>query len=93
MGGQHNYCGVWLDENYGEGQTSESCTTYSGYYQMSHTKQFKYRHLEVWGLGSPPVQEKSERATVLDGNEESKAMLTLAGRRMHSEGIREPPNN
>lgn len=93
MGGQHNYCGIWLDENYGHGHTSETCTTYSGYFQMSHNKQFKYRHLEVWGLGNPPVLEKSERATVLDGHDESKAILNLAGRRMHSEGLREPPNN
>lgn len=54
MGGQHGYCGIWLDQEYGEGHTSESCTTYKGYTQMSHTKDFKFRHLEVWGVGSPP---------------------------------------
>ncbi|XP_071054421.1 MTOR-associated protein MEAK7 [Onthophagus taurus] len=94
MGGQHGYCGIWLDEDYGNGHTSESCTTYSGYFQMSHTKQFTYRHLEVWGLGSPPPtpQERGERVgmSVLDGNVESKALLKMAGRQMHSEGVRDP---
>lgn len=55
MGGQHNYCGLWLDQEYGNGHTSESCTTFKGYMQMSHSKEFQYRHLEVWGVGQPPV--------------------------------------
>ncbi|KAJ8955902.1 hypothetical protein NQ318_005450 [Aromia moschata] len=63
MGGQHGYCGLWLDSEYGKGHTTESCTTYIGYQQMSHTKEFSFRHLEVWGLGLPPLtpQEKGER--------------------------------
>ncbi|XP_018576195.1 TLD domain-containing protein 1 [Anoplophora glabripennis] len=93
MGGQHGYCGLWIDSEYGKGHTSESCTTYSGYQQMSHSKEFSFRHLEVWGLGSPPPtpQEKGERVgmSVLDSNTESKAILKLAGKTMHSEGYRE----
>ncbi|KAI4466664.1 nucleolar protein 7/estrogen receptor coactivator-related [Holotrichia oblita] len=93
MGGQHGYCGLWLDQEYGIGHTSESCTTYSNYSQMSHTKNFQYRHLEVWGLGQPPptAQERGERVgmSVLDGNVEGKALLKMVGRQMHSEGIRE----
>ncbi|KAK9732424.1 tld [Popillia japonica] len=93
MGGQHGYCGLWLDQEYGFGHTSESCTTYSSYSQMSHTKNFQYRHLEVWGLGQPPPtpQERGERVgmSVLDGNVESKALLKMTGRQMHSEGMRE----
>lgn len=97
MGGQHNYCGLWLDQNYGVGHTSETCTTYSAYSQMSYSKEFNYRHLEVWGLGSPPPtpQERGERVgmSILDGNQESKTMLKLAGRTIHSEGFKEtePP--
>lgn len=97
MGGQHGYCGLWLDQEYGTGHTSETCTTYSGYFQMSHSKVFEYRHLEVWGLGQPPptAQERGERVgmSVLDGNQESKAMLQMAGRTLHSEGIKDsnPP--
>lgn len=94
MGGQHGYCGFWLDEEYGKGHTSESCTTYTQYFQMSHTKEFEYRHLEVWGLGTAPLtpQERGERVgmSILDGNQDSKAMLKLAGHQMHSEGYHEP---
>lgn len=94
MGGQHTYCGIWLDQDYGSGHTSESCTTYTGYFQMSHSKDFQYRHLEVWGLGATPPtpQERGERVgmSVLDGNQDSKAMLKMAGHQMHSEGIHEP---
>lgn len=64
---------------------------------MSHAKEFHYRHLEVWGLGSPPptAQERGERVgmSVLDGNQESKAMLQMAGRTLHSEGIHESKPN
>lgn len=95
MGGVHGYNGLWLDYEYGHGHTSESCTTYRGYSQMSHSKEFEYRHLEVWGLGQPPPtpQERGERvagSSVLDSNAESKAMLQMAGKTMHSEGYREP---
>lgn len=96
MGGQHGYCGLWLDSEYGRGHTSEVCTTYRGYGQMSHSKQFQFRHLEVWGLGQPPPtpQEKGERvqggSSILDGNSESKAIIQMAGKTMHSDGIREP---
>lgn len=60
---------------------------------MSHNKQFEYRHLEVWGLGNPPTQDRTERGnstSVLDGNQETKAILNIAGRTMHSDGYREP---
>ncbi|CAH1116496.1 unnamed protein product [Phaedon cochleariae] len=93
MGGQHGYWGLWIDSEYGKGETSQSCTTYTGYQQMSHSKDFSFRHLEVWGLGQPPPtpQEKGERTgmSVLDGNTESKVMLELVGKKMHSEGLRE----
>lgn len=97
MGGQHAYWGLWLDSEYGKGETSSSCTTFAGYQQMSHAKDFTYRHLEVWGLGQPPPtpQEKGERVgmSVLDKDLESKAMLKIAGKTMHSEGVREQSNN
>lgn len=93
MGGQHGFWGLWIDSEYGKGQTSPSCTTYQGYQQMSHSKEFSYRHLEVWGLGQPPPtpQEKGERVgmSVLDGNIESKTMLKMAGKQIHSDGYRE----
>ncbi|XP_074034548.1 MTOR-associated protein MEAK7 isoform X1 [Leptinotarsa decemlineata] len=93
MGGQHGYWGLWIDSEYGKGETSQSCTTYTGYQQMSLSKEFTFRHLEVWGLGQPPPtpQEKGERVGILDGNVESKAILKMAGKTMYSEFVKEPP--
>lgn len=96
MGGQHNYWGLWLESEYGKGQTSPTCTTFADYQQMSQSKEFTYRHLEVWGLGQPPPtpQEKGERTgnSALDKDPESKAMLKMVGKTMHSDGLREPTN-
>lgn len=98
MGGQHGYWGLWIDSEYGKGQSSQSCTTYMGYQQLSSAKEFTFRHLEVWGLGQPPLtpQEKGERVqggpgmSILDGNADHKAMLEMTGKTLHSEGLREP---
>lgn len=57
MGGQFNYWGLWLDSEYGIGECSETCTTYKNYIQLSATKSFKIRNLEVWGVGDKPVNE------------------------------------
>lgn len=92
MGGQHEYWGLWLDSNYGQGQCSESCTTYRNYAQLSAKKTFTIRNLEVWGVGDRPEKEdlggNGERS-VLDGNLEEKAILEMAGRSQYSEGYRE----
>lgn len=68
MGGQHNYWGLWLDSEYGIGECSESCTTYKGYFQMSATKKFTVRNVEVWGVGDKPVKE-DEPVRMLDKGE------------------------
>lgn len=95
MGGQHGYCGLWLDSSYGQGHTSESCTTYSGYQQMSHQKEFQYRHLEVWGLGKPPSPvtkiKRGQSGVGHIGHPESKALLKMIGRGTHSEGMEDAP--
>lgn len=56
MGGQFNYWGFWLDCEYGIGQSSESCTTFKDYNQLSKRKDFRIRNLEVWGIGDEPKQ-------------------------------------
>lgn len=57
MGGQFDYWGFWLDSEYGKGGCSESCTTYKGYNQLSASKQFEIRNIEVWAVGEKPVKE------------------------------------
>lgn len=56
MGGQFNYWGFWLDCEYGIGQSSETCTTFKDYNQLSKRKDFRIRNLEVWGIGDEPKQ-------------------------------------
>ncbi|XP_013107693.1 MTOR-associated protein MEAK7 [Stomoxys calcitrans] len=100
MGGQFNYWGLWLDCEYGVGQSCESCTTFKDYTQLSKRKEFRIRNLEVWGIGDEPKQsddsdeEGGENAgnkrSILDKNLEDRVMLELSGRNMHSDGLRDP---
>jgi len=48
----------------------------------------------VWAVGKPPpsAEELGERS-VLDGNFEAKALLHMAGRKIHSEGLRDEPKD
>ncbi|XP_055592677.1 MTOR-associated protein MEAK7 [Uranotaenia lowii] len=99
MGGQFGYWGLWLDCEYGIGECSESCSTYKGYLQMSATKKFTVRNVEVWGVGEKPVKEDDElepehsKTSVLDGNADSKAMLRMGGREQYSDGYRDEPKD
>uniref|UniRef100_A0A1A9UTY9 MTOR-associated protein MEAK7 n=1 Tax=Glossina austeni TaxID=7395 RepID=A0A1A9UTY9_GLOAU len=54
MGGQFNYWGLWLDSEYGKGQSSETCTTFRDYVQLSKQKEFRIKNVEVWGVGDEP---------------------------------------
>ncbi|XP_030383365.1 MTOR-associated protein MEAK7 [Scaptodrosophila lebanonensis] len=94
MGGQFEFWGLWIDCMFGDGQSVESCTTYRDYVQLSKRKQFKIRNLEVWAAGDLPVKTEDQdgdgqKRSVLD-NVEERAMLEIAGKKMHSEGLREP---
>ncbi|KAL0811735.1 hypothetical protein ABMA28_009174 [Loxostege sticticalis] len=95
MGGQFEFGGIWVNADpFGEGSSAESCSTYRGYKRLSKEPHFRIRSLEVWGVGDKPMVEKDEDerdVSVLDTNPEAKAILDMAGRTRHSEGIREPP--
>lgn len=95
MGGQFHFGGIWVNADpFGEGSSAESCSTYRGYKRLSKEPNFKIKSLEVWGLGDQPIniKDSDERdVSVLDINPEAKAILDMAGRTRHSEGIREPP--
>ena len=60
MGGQLNYFGLWLENDFGSGHSrgQPSCTTY-GSPQLSGDELFKFDKLEVWGVGVPPEMEVS----------------------------------
>lgn len=97
MGGQFDFWGLWVDCMFGDGQSVESCTTYRDYVQLSKRKQFKIRNMEVWAVGDLPVKDEDEegagdgqKRSILDSNLEDRAMLEIAGKKMHSDGLREP---
>lgn len=92
MGGQFEYWGLWLDCEYGLGQSSETCTTFKNYKQLSKNKAFNVRNIEVWGVGEEPKTDEDDgpQRSILDKNLEDKVILDLAGRQMHSEGLRDP---
>nr|XP_049701695.1 MTOR-associated protein MEAK7 isoform X2 [Helicoverpa armigera] len=95
MGGQFNFGAIWVNgDPFGEGSSAESCSTYRGYKRLSKEPNFRIKSLEVWAVGEKPMfkKESDERdVSVLDVNPEAKAILDMAGRTRHSEGIREPP--
>lgn len=91
MGGQLNYPGLWLDCEYGTGTSSVSCTSFQNYIQLSGKENFSIKHCEVWGVGPVPEVDEEERESrsVLDSDPTSKAFLELAGKKMHSDGLRD----
>lgn len=64
MGGQFDYWGLWIDCEYGIGHSSESCTTFRNYCQMSAKKNFKIRNIEVWAVGDIPAVDESDEDSV-----------------------------
>lgn len=89
MGGQFEYFGLWLDAEFGKGHCSETCTTYRNYKMLSATKYFEVDCVEVWAVGPECEREDVEdvRRSVRESDLETKAMLQLAGKTLHSEGM------
>ncbi|KAL2093072.1 hypothetical protein ACEWY4_010384 [Coilia grayii] len=92
MGGQHGYFGLWLDSDFGQGHSRArpKCTTY-GSPQLSADEDFKLDAMEVWAVSEPPEQDPDEKKrSILDADPEVQAMMEMAGKTLHSQGLREP---
>ncbi|MFT7813991.1 TLD domain-containing protein 1 [Arapaima gigas] len=93
MGGHHNYFGLWLDSDFGHGHSwaRPRCITYNSP-QLSAEENFTLDSLEVWGVGEPPESQEQTlgKKSVLDGDPESQAIMEMAGKTLHSQGLREP---
>ncbi|XP_023683139.1 MTOR-associated protein MEAK7 [Paramormyrops kingsleyae] len=92
MGGQHDYFGLWLDSDYGQGHSRARprCTTY-GSPQLSGQENFTLDALEVWGVGEPPENQQTQvKRSILDADPEAQIMMEMAGKTRHSQGLREP---
>ena len=61
FGGQLNYFGLWLDHEFGKGQSKAEpkCTTYDSP-QLSQEPNFNINAIEVWALGKDPKLVKLE---------------------------------
>eukprot|EP00731_Ephydatia_muelleri_P026055 Em0018g155a len=92
MGGQLNYFGLWISAEYGTGHSKAApkCSTY-GSPVLSHQDEFHIDVLEVWGVGEPVIPEAEEggEASILDKDKGATAILELAGKTRHSQGLRE----
>ena len=55
MGGQFNYFGLWVDQEFGTGHSKAKpkCTTYDSP-QLSAKEEFTIAVLEAWAVGPPP---------------------------------------
>ncbi|XP_032378302.1 MTOR-associated protein MEAK7-like isoform X2 [Etheostoma spectabile] len=95
MGGQLYYFGLWLDSDFGRGHSRArpKCTTY-GSPQLSGEEDFTLASMEVWAVGKPPEPEEGEegkgKKSILDMDPEVQAMMEMAGKTLHSQGLREP---
>ncbi|CAK8685118.1 unnamed protein product [Clavelina lepadiformis] len=91
MGGQHSYFGWWLSTEFGKGHSKgKKCTTY-GSPQLSTSEDFKIDKLEAWAVGNKPQleDESQENQSIIDKNPDAVAILRIAGKERHSEGLRE----
>ena len=94
MGGQLDYFGFWLSADFGKGHSraKPKCTTYASK-QLSKNEDFSIHTLEVWGFGQGMGVKNVHMKSALDKDPEAVALLELAGKTMHSQGIREPESD
>lgn len=94
MGGQLDYYGMWIDQSFNKGHSKAvpKCTTF-GSPQLSASPEFTVVNIEVWGIGPEKTRRDSEEVgdhiSILDKDATAKAILELAGKTRHSEGVRD----
>ncbi|XP_022080226.1 TLD domain-containing protein 1-like [Acanthaster planci] len=94
MGGQFDYFGLWLDQEFGQGHSRArpKCLTY-GSPQLSGKEDFTIDLVEAWAVGPPPKKPEDEdedtKKSILDKDPEAQALLELIGKGRKSEGLRE----
>ena len=68
MGGQHNYFGLWLSTEFGQGHSKgkPTSTTY-GNPQLSAKDEFLIDVVEAWGIGNEPKADEDEEDESVSG--------------------------
>ena len=92
FGGQFNYFGLWIDENFGTGHSKAKplSTTFNSP-RLSGTEEFKISHMEAWCLLEPvvdPNREDPNQKGVLESFKEDRAILEMSGRVQHAKTLR-----
>jgi hypothetical protein len=95
MGGQLEYCGLWMSAEFDSGHSKgrPHCTTY-GSPSLSSSEDFSVDTVEVWHVGPPPPppeQSDGVGQSILDKDKVAGHILEMAGKSRHSEGLRELP--
>uniref|UniRef100_A0A8C5SEP1 MTOR-associated protein MEAK7 n=1 Tax=Laticauda laticaudata TaxID=8630 RepID=A0A8C5SEP1_LATLA len=95
MGGQHEYFGLWVDSNFGQGHSKAKprCTTYNSP-QLSAKENFLLDSMEVWAVGDLPEAKNGKgQKSILDTDPEAQALLEMMGKSRQSDGFRKPPDD
>ena len=87
MGGQLEYFGFWIDNEFGIIKTSPSCSTYHS--PQMGDQDGKIRRIEVFGVGELKEEDMDAGPSVLDMDPEAQAVLEMMGKTFHSKVIRE----
>ncbi|CAO3666014.1 unnamed protein product [Umbelopsis vinacea] len=93
MGGQFDYCGLWLNADFSHGHSKAGplCTTYMSP-RLSSQEEFIIDQVEAWLVRPIPVDPNNpyprSQGSVLNHAEEM-AFLEMAGRKLYSKDIRE----
>ncbi|XP_058011294.1 MTOR-associated protein MEAK7 [Ahaetulla prasina] len=95
MGGQHEYFGLWVDSNFGQGHSKAKprCTTYNSP-QLSAKENFLLDSMEVWAVGDLREAKNGKgQKSILDADPEAQALLEMMGKSRQSDGFRKPPDD
>eukprot|EP01137_Pigoraptor_chileana_P020717 Opistho-2@83457 len=92
FGGQFDYL-LWVDSSFERGHSKGHplSSTY-GNPCLSSEDEFVLQDAEVWGVGPLPAPESGhqDNRSILDKQHQMVAIMELAGKKMHSDGLREP---
>ncbi|XP_066903124.1 MTOR-associated protein MEAK7-like [Halyomorpha halys] len=91
MGGQLDYFTFYLNSDFGPVTVSKSCSTYRDYSPFAPVPEFNFSKLEIWGIGSPDVEEENVRVagSIIYQDPGATAILEIAGKSLYSKDLKE----
>ncbi|KAI9279753.1 TLD-domain-containing protein [Sporodiniella umbellata] len=91
MGGQLDYCGLWIDADFthGHSRAGPRCSTFNSP-QLTFKDTFVIDQVEVWLMRPVEKEQKEDGKGVLNSNEDMEFM-EMAGKKMYSKDLAPPP--